>query len=182
MSGPSGFGPSGFGPSGFADDAVVVRALAGAVALADPVPAEWHLAARVGFDWLAIDARLAGLEVDSLDEHRPAGTAHVEGSERRRLRFGAAGLAIEVEVTVTNGSVRLAGRLVPAGTPGAGRSDAGPSGGGHRARAVRALQPQAAQVARVGEGGTFRFNDLSDAPVSLLVDGDPAVKTGWIVP
>ncbi len=161
------------GPSPFADDAAVVRALADAVAVADPVPAVWHLAARVGFDWLAIDARLAGLEVDSLDEQRPAGTAHVEGSERRRLRFGAAGLAIDVELTVTGGSVRLAGRLVPGGPSGAA---------GHGARTVRALQPQAAYVARVGEGGTFRFDDLPDAPVSLLVDSDPAVKTGWIVP
>ena len=168
MSDPSG--PPG-PPSGVPDDEALLRALAGAVSLADPVPADWQRAALGCVDWLALDARLAEMAYDSLDDHRPAGTTRPPGSERRRLRFGADELAVEVEVSVTGDAVRLAGRVVPAGPAGwTGR---------HR---VRALLPEASQTAEVGDGGAFRFDELPHAPVSLLVDGDPPVKTGWIVP
>jgi hypothetical protein len=177
MNGPSGSGPSppfpddadADGADDADDDEAVLRALAGAVALADPAPADWQQAALVCFDWLALDARLAELAYDSLDDLRPAGTAQQEGSERRRLRFGSPGLAIEVELSVTADAVRLGGRLLPAGR-----------------RWVRALVSQAPSTAvltaEVGDSGAFRFDDLPNGPVSLLVDDGPAVKTGWIVP
>lgn len=179
MSGPCGLsGPAGPpGPPDLPDDEALLRALADAVALADPVPADWEPAALGCVDWLALDTRLAEMAYDSLDDQGPAGTAHGtrgEGSERRRLRFGSDELAVEVELTVTPDAVRLAGRVLPAGR-------AGP----HR---VRALLPQpadtesAAYTAEVGGGGRFRFDELPRGPVSLLLDGDPAVKTGWIVP
>jgi hypothetical protein len=167
VSGPSG--PASGVPPDLPDDEALLRALADAVALADPVPADWQRAAVGCVDWLALDARLAEMAYDSLDDHRSAGTAHgaahAAGSERRRLRFGGDELAVEVELTVTAEAVRLAGRVLPAGR--------------HR---IRALLPQASQTTEVGHGGAFRFDELPHAPVSLLVDGDPAVKTGWIVP
>jgi hypothetical protein len=161
-------------PSPYHDDEALLRALADAVAVADPVPADWPRAALGCADWLALDARLAEMAYDSLDDRRPAGTdygtAQHEGSERRRLRFGGDGLAVEVELSVTADAVRLAGRVLPAG----------------RAGRVRALLPRASHTgevtAEVGDGGAFRFDELPHAPVSLLVDGDPPVKTGWIVP
>jgi hypothetical protein len=162
VSGPPG--PSGVAPDLPGDEALL-RALADAVALADPVPADWQRAALAGADWLALDAALAEMAYDSLDDHRPAGTARPEGSERRRLRFGGDELAVEVDLTVTADAVRLAGRVVPAGRP-----------------RVRALLPQASHAAEVGDDGAFRFDELPHVPVSLLVEGDPAVKTGWIVP
>jgi hypothetical protein len=156
------------GPAAFHEDDALLRALADAVAVADPVPTDWQRAALGCADWLALDARLAEMAYDSLDDHRPAGAAYgsvQEGSERRRLRFGGDDLAVEVEVSVTADAVRLAGWVRPAG----------------RSR-VRALLPEASHTAEVGEGGAFHFEELPHAPVSLLVDGDPPVKTGWIVP
>jgi hypothetical protein len=173
VSGPSG--PASGVPSQAPDDDALLRALADAVAVADPVPADWQRAALGCVDWLALDARLAEMAYDSLDDHRPAGTAHgtarQEGSERRRLRFTGDDLAVEVELNVTADAVRLAGRVLPAGR--AGRA---------APRRVRALLPQASYTAEVGDGGAFRFDELPHGPVSLLVDGDPAVKTGWIMP
>ena len=154
-----------------------MRALAEAVVAADPVPADWHRAALGCADWLALDARLAEMAYDSLDDHHPAGTAHSghsarqEGSERRRLRFGADDLAVEVEVNVTADAVRLAGRVVATG----------PAGSARRAR-VRALLPGDSHTTDVGDDGAFRFDELPHAPVSLLVEGEPGIKTGWIVP
>jgi hypothetical protein len=166
-------------PSPYHDDEALLRALADAVAVADPVPAGWHQAALGCADWLALDARLAEMAYDSLDDHRPAGTVYrsaQEGSERRRLRFGGDDLAVEVELNVTADAVRLAGRVLPIGRAGAaGR----PAPARYR---VRALLPQASHTAEVGDGGAFRFDELPHAPLSLLVDGDPPVKTGWIVP
>jgi hypothetical protein len=158
--------PPPWSPPG--DDEGLLRALARAVALADPVPANWRGEALAGADWLAVDARLAELAYDSLDDHRPAGAARRPGHERRRLRFGVAGLTIEVELSAAADVVQLAGRLVP------GRPE--------RPRRVRALLPRESYTAELGDTGAFRFEELPHAPVSLLVEGDPAVKTGWIVP
>jgi hypothetical protein len=158
------------------EDEALLRSLAAAMSVADPVPAGWEQAAHACFDWLVLDACPADLAYDALDDTHlpvrppgPAGAAGAGGTaggtERRRLRFGAAGLAIEVEVQATSDAVRLLGRLVPAAP-----------------RSVRALLPGGSRETRSGESGAFQFEELPRGPVSLVVESDPALKTGWIVP
>lgn len=149
------------------DDEAVLRALGEAMAGADPLPDAWRRDALAGFDWLTLDAEPAEVAYDSIEDvHRPLGGPMAgAGAERRRVRFEARGVAVEVEVQVTADAVRLLGRVTPCGTT-----------------RVRAVLPAGEQVAAAGEGGTFRFEELPRGPVSLLVEGRRRVKTGWIVP
>ncbi|HEY8523990.1 MAG TPA: hypothetical protein VIL48_03435 [Acidimicrobiales bacterium] len=164
-SGQTGAPSSGDAPLRPADEALLA-ALADALAGADAVPDGWEREAETAGDWLALDAAPADLAHDSIDDHRPAGTTAGEGSERRRLRYDAAGVTVEVELRMAAGALRLAGRVRPA------------------ARCpVRALQPGGgAHATEAGDAGTFHLDDLPAAPVSLVVEGDTPVKTGWIVP
>lgn len=162
--GPLGPG-AGIEPS--PDDEAVLRALREALAGADPLPDAWRRDALAGFDWLALDAEPADVAYDSIEDvHRPLGGPLAgDGAERRRVRFEARGVVVEVEVQVTADAVRLLGRVTPCGTT-----------------RVRAVTPGGEQVAAAGESGTFRFDELPREPVSLLVEGQRRVKTGWIVP
>lgn len=164
---PAGPPGPGAGAEPSPDDEAVLRALRDALAAADPLPDAWRRDAVAAFDWLAQDAEQAEVAYDSIEDvHRPlGGLAAGDGTERRRVRFEARDVAVEVEVQVTADALRLLGRVTPYG-----------------ATRVRALTPAGEQVAAAGERGTFRFDDLSREPVSLLVEGQRRVKTGWIVP
>ncbi|MEV4378202.1 hypothetical protein [Streptosporangium sp. NPDC049644] len=78
----------------------------------DPVPAQVMAAARAVF----------GLRLPGADTARPVVTSAPQGvrstEEPRLLRFVAAGLTVELEVTSLDGLVDLAGQISPC--PGAG--------------------------------------------------------------
>jgi hypothetical protein len=76
----------------------------------DPVPDRVLAAARASFAWRTIDAELAELTADSLDN--PLAGVRTNGSARL-LTFEASGVEVEVEVADTGSTRRLTGQLVP---------------------------------------------------------------------
>jgi hypothetical protein len=91
-------------------DEEVVAGLQGAIR-AEGVPPEVVAAAKAAFTWRTIDAELAALTFDSLDERELAGVR--SGGGPRALTFEAGGAVIEVEVGGLGATRRLEGQVVP---------------------------------------------------------------------
>ncbi|HEX8804114.1 MAG TPA: hypothetical protein VF743_07970, partial [Acidimicrobiales bacterium] len=77
----------------------------------------------------------------------------------------AAGRTVAVELRVTAGGVGVVGRATP---PAPGR--------------VVAVWPQGSETTEADGTGAFRLDDLPRRPLSFVVEGDPPLKTGWVVP
>lgn len=91
------------------NDDQLLRVLARALELTEPIPEHVTAAAKEAILWRTVDAELAELVYDSAVE----GHAGVRGvAAPRELTFRAPGVEIEVMVT-TEGTRRLVGQLVP---------------------------------------------------------------------
>jgi hypothetical protein len=91
------------------DDALV-RELARAVALHDPVPAELLTFAWEAFTWRTVDAELAALVADSRDA---AGAVFRGAEDVRLLTFTAGEQQLDVELLTDGAARRLVGELTP---------------------------------------------------------------------
>ncbi|GLW07924.1 hypothetical protein Misp01_30540 [Microtetraspora sp. NBRC 13810] len=94
------------------DDEALIAALSLAAGR-DPVPAGVPAAARHAYTRRTPGAVTAGRV------GVPAASGIRSGGGPRLLRFAAAGLAVDVEITVTDGLVDLAGQVTPVPAPGA---------------------------------------------------------------
>lgn len=131
----------------------------------DRVPAGWESAADAAVWWLAIDAPVADRVYDSVMPKRPGLPAAGLVSEVRQVRFGAAARSVELALDAKDGEMMLTGHVEPA----------------HQT-VVTACWPEGVEKAETDGDGVFRFDRLPLAPLSLHVDGDSPMKTGWVVP
>ena len=97
------------------DDEALLAELGRVLAVADPIPEDARLAARLAIEWHTIDAELAALVHDStIDE--PA-LALRGAAAPRALTFESAQLTIEIETEPQDpsagGDLRLVGQLIP---------------------------------------------------------------------
>ncbi|MBB3674404.1 hypothetical protein [Modestobacter versicolor] len=93
-------------------DDELVRRLARAVAVHDPVPPELLAFAREAFTWRTVDAELAELVADSRET---AGAGLRGPSDVRLLTFSAGDQQLDLELLVDGATRRLVGELTPAG-------------------------------------------------------------------
>jgi hypothetical protein len=98
------------------DDEQLLAALRESVRARLDVPAWFTQTARNAYTWFDIDAQLARLTYDSIDDQELAATlrsvnTRSEPASIRALTFTSARLAIELEVT----AVSLIGQIVPPG-------------------------------------------------------------------
>lgn len=145
-----------------ADDALLGQ-LRDLLHRADPVPQNVIAAAKASLTWRTIDAELAELSFDSLDQEREL--AGVRATDLARiLVFEAATLRIEVQVTVSGDEVSLLGQVDQPGERGITFRHAG--------------EPA---VVRTDGRGRFRLTSAFSGPVSLQVErpGQPPVETSW---
>jgi hypothetical protein len=91
-------------------DDELVRRLARAAAVHDPVPPELLTFAGEAFTWRTVDAELAELVADSLET---AGAGLRGGSDVRLLTFTAGDRQLDVELLTEGASHRLVGELTP---------------------------------------------------------------------
>jgi hypothetical protein len=139
-------------PSSGHDDDALVADLRRVLTLADPVPEDARIAARVAIEWRTIDAELAALVHDStIDE--PA-LALRGGATPRALTFEAAELTIEIETesqsAAADGDLRLVGQLIPA-----------------QMAQIAIPNGDALLLARADERGRFDADGLRHGPHSL---------------
>lgn len=131
----------------------------------DHVPPEWERAGDAAFGWLSIDAPLAERVYDSTSAK---GVGRLRGglvTAARRLRFAAGQDGVEVALDTTDDEVLLTGHVLP-----------------NQPAEVKACWPGGEVMMRTRSDGLFRFDGLPFAPLSLHVDGDRPLKTGWVVP
>lgn len=144
------------------DDAALFAALRAAVEARAAVPAAFVEAGKNAYAWHGIDAELASLSYDSLqDAGRPSGVRS-EAAAVRALTFQSERFSIEVEVT----DDALFGQLVP---PAPGMAE---------------LQARSGQVVTVpiDDVGCFTFGQRPDGAFRLRCHtGSQAdVRTGWV--
>jgi hypothetical protein len=138
-------------PTSRADEALLAD-LRRVLAVADPVPKDARLAARLAIEWRTIDAELAALVHDStIDE--PA-VALRGAAAPRALTFEAAQLTIEIETEPQLASagtdLRLVGQLIPG-----------------QAAQITIHNGDALRLAHADERGRFDAHGLSHGPLRL---------------
>jgi hypothetical protein len=156
-----------------ADADVVLAELGRLIAGGDAVPESWWDAAWSAYAWLALDAVPAERIYDSTTVSRvPVPLVGGGGGgggggfqEIRQIRFSARNDGVELAVDTNGDEVLLSGHLV--------------SG---RVVSVTVRWPGGERTARTDESGGFRFHGLPVAPLSVQVDGEHPLKTGWILP
>jgi hypothetical protein len=127
------------------------------------VPADFTAAGRSAYAWHNIDAELAELTYDSLQDHAPSASVRSETASIRSLTFTSNHLSIEMEVNEDS----LLCQLVPTD------------------EATIELQTRAGVIARIeaDEVGCFPIRPIPSAPFRLrceTADG-ATVVTGWII-
>jgi hypothetical protein len=91
-------------------DADLSAALTSLWKTVDPVPPEAERQALAAIEWRDLDTALANLSSDAgVDQE----FQHVRGEAPRLLSFRTASVSIELEISVTDRSVRLLGQLDP---------------------------------------------------------------------
>ena len=138
----------------------------------DPVPPELLDQARQIFCWRSVDAELADLSFDSLLDRDPALAVRSGDDsvlEPRMVGFGAVvdgeDLAIEVEVSTTDGQCTMIGQLEPAGA---------------RTIIVQARDGEILEVP-VDEVGRFVVRSVPSGPVRLRIEhAGRLVQTTWV--
>ena len=146
-------------------DEALLAALRSDVRQLDPVPAEAALAARSAIAYRDLDAQLAVLVSDSLDDE--AGLAAVRSGRRsRHIMFRAESASFEVELELLGDHVVLSGQVVPP-TPAAVAVE-------HRGGALSA---------DVSEHGDFAVPACPRGPLRIRLTGADGrvVTSAWIV-
>lgn len=97
-------------PEVWHDDERLFAELTEAVRAADEVPGRFVDAAKGAFAWRTIDADLARLSYDSIDDEQTAMATRADEAAVRALTFTADRLTIELEITAES----VLGQVVPA--------------------------------------------------------------------
>jgi hypothetical protein len=144
------------------DDAALLAALRAAVGARAAVPAAFVEAAKSAYAWHGIDAELASLSYDSLQDAGRDSGVRSESASVRALTFQSEHFSIEVEVT----DDALFGQLVP---PQPGTAE---------------LQARSGQTVTVpiDDVGCFTFSQRPDGPFRLRCHSETQadVRTGWV--
>ncbi|WP_369139059.1 hypothetical protein [Modestobacter versicolor] len=145
-----------------ASDDELVRALARAVAVHDPVPPALLDFAREAFTWRTVDAELAELVADSLET---AGAGLRGASDVRLLTFTAGEQQLDLELIADGAARRLVGELTP----------------GRPARVV-VEHPGGTLTEQADELGRFLVADVPAGRVRVRCEPDdaPPVVTPWL--
>jgi hypothetical protein len=132
-------------------------------AMREPAQVPEHVV-RAGYGaytWRTIEAELAELTYDSIDEQTAARVRSRQQATLRALTFVSASLTVELEVAER----RLLGQLVP---PQPATITMLVRGGGP------------AVAVEVDQQGCFRIERAPEAPFRLRVTGERTVETDWI--
>ena len=151
------------------NDDQLMSVLHRAAALGDPVPDGWRAAAREAFAWAAVGGEVARLVHDARSARDGRVEGRLAGFAQRTLRFragdGPRSTVLEIELDIGADKVRATGRLRPPGPA-----------------MVVAMSSSGRVSAPAGPDGVFRVDELPRRPFCLLVTGETALKTEWIVP
>ena len=143
-------------------DSGLIAALRDGLAASDPVPSDVKEFAKAAFSWRELDAELAELEYDSVEEEIPAGVR--SSTVVRMMSFQAGRWMIDIEYDET------AGRLMGATSP--------------PARYTVELHTAGARFAiESDDSGRFTAEDVVRGPLAMVLrfaDGE-VVKTPWVV-
>jgi hypothetical protein len=145
-----------------ADDALLGQ-LQDLLHRADPIPPNVVAAAKASLTWRTIDAELAELSFDSLEQDRDL--VGVRSTDLARiLVFQAESLRIEVQVTEDGDQFRLVGQVDQPGE-----------------RQISIRHGGALVVVTTDGRGRFRVTAAFEGPISLQVErpGQPPVETSW---
>ncbi len=128
----------------------------------DPTPADVTDFAKAALSWRTIDAELASLTYDSLDESNSATVRGV--AVARMLAFESGKWTIDLEHEPITG--HLIGRIEPAGQ-----------------MTVELHVLDTVLVGETDELGRFSFDGVQTGPFALVIrfEGDEAVKTEWFI-
>lgn len=143
-------------------DSGLIAALRDGLAASDPVPTDVSEFAKAAFSWRELDAELAELEYDSVEEDIPAGVR--SSTVVRMMSFQAGRWMIDIEYDET------AGRLMGATSP--------------PARYAVELHTAGARFAvESDDSGRFAAEEVVRGPLAMILrfaDGE-VVKTPWVV-
>jgi hypothetical protein len=144
------------------DDGPLLAALRAAIEARAAVPAAFVEAGRNTYAWHNIDAELASLSYDSLQDAGQAAALRSEDASVRALTFQSARFSIEVEIT----DDALFGQLIPP-QPGAAeiQTRSGPT-----------------VTAPIDDAGCFSFERRPAGPFRLRcrTEAQADVRTGWV--
>lgn len=143
------------------DEGLLAR-LRDGLAESDTVPSDVTSFAKAAFSWRTIDAELAELDYDSVDEDLPAGVR--SSSTARMISFQAGQWMLDVEFDETAG--RLLGHISP-----------------QDEYTIELHSSGALFTVQSDELGRFEANGVSSGPLSLVLrfsDGT-VIKTQWVV-
>jgi len=144
------------------DDGPLLAALRAAVEARAAVPAAFVEAGRNTYAWHNIDAELASLSYDSLQDAGQAAALRSEDASVRALTFQSARFSIEVEIT----DDALFGQLIPP-QPGAAEIQ---------------TRSGATVTAPIDDAGCFSFERRPAGPFRLRchTEAQADVRTGWV--
>jgi hypothetical protein len=144
------------------DDGPLLAALRAAIEARAAVPAAFVEAGRNTYAWHNIDAELASLSYDSLQDAGQAAALRSEDASVRALTFQSARFSIEVEIT----DDALFGQLIPP-QPG-----------------VAEIQTRSGPTvtAPIDDAGCFSFERRPAGPFRLRcrTETQADVRTGWV--
>jgi hypothetical protein len=149
-------------PDLWSDDERLLAELREALRAAEDVPGHFVDAAKTAFAWRTIDAELARLSYDSLDDEQTRMATRADDAAVRALTFMADRLTIELEITADS----VLGQVVPA-QPG---------------RLFVQLGTGQQHTSPIDEIGCFVVEPVPAGPFRLrcrTADG-AEVRTGWI--
>ena len=143
------------------DDQILARLREG-LGQSDPVPSDVTEFAKAALSWRNIDAELAELDFDSIDEDLPAGVR--SSTTARMVSFQVGKWMLDIEYDDTSG--RLMGQISPE-SPYTVEL--------HTAGALFSVESD--------DAGRFHADGISRGPVSMVLhfrDGE-VIKTQWVV-
>ncbi len=144
------------------EDGAFIAALREGLRASDPVPGDVSEFAKATFAWRDIDAALAAIAFDSVEEDVPSEVR--SSATARMISFQAGQWMIDIEFDEPSG--RVIGAISP-----------------EAAYTVEIHSPGAYFNADSDEQGRFEATGVSPGPLSLVLrftDG-PVVKTQWVV-
>jgi hypothetical protein len=132
----------------------------------DPIPVELDASVRASLAWRSLDAELAALTYDSVEDDRALAAVRSAG-DTRLLHFETDGVSVELQVTIDGDRRDVVGELEPAG----------------RAE-IELRHPDATVLVTSDDHGRFRAEQLPAGPTSLRVrlagHDDAAIVTDWL--
>jgi hypothetical protein len=144
------------------EDARILARLREGLAQSEPVPSDVTEFARAAFGWRNIDAELAELDFDSIDEEIPSGVRST--GTARMISFQAGQWMLDIEFD--EGSGRLIGQISPEST-----------------FTVELHTSGALFTVESDELGRFSAEGIAPGPLSLVLrfPDRSVIKTQWVV-